>query len=199
MQRNPMIALAALIGSSVIAAMACFPDVTFSAGSGGTQSSSGTGMPTPGSSGTATTASAGGTGGHTTTTSTAVSSSTSTSGTGCPSGKPCDCDGDNDNAHTPECNYDGGDCNDHDPLVSSKQTMFFTQPGSHGWDYNCDGIITPEYPDPINCLMCKSTYQWTGLGGVPGCGDAGTYGLCEAGVIGCFEKDEPGVLIQGCH
>jgi hypothetical protein len=136
--------------------------------------------------------------------STSSSSSTSTTSSGCvdPS-QPCDCDGDGDNANTPECDQDGGDCNDHDPLVNSKQTMWFTQPGSNGWDYNCDNVSEFEYPDFLSCgalSACdSSTQKWTGGQPEPGCGEMGQYGTC-AGIVffHCYEQAQ-GMRAQGCH
>jgi hypothetical protein len=113
---------------------------------------------------------------------------------------PCDCDGDGDNAATEECDFDGGDCNDHDPLVNSKQTMWFTTPGSNGWDYNCDGKDEYEYTDPLSCGFANcdtSTQKWTGS--APDCGQAGPYATCSGNVIICNDGPVLGMRTQGCH
>jgi hypothetical protein len=98
---------------------------------------------------------------------------------------------------------DGGDCNDHDPLVNSKQTAWFTQPGSHGWDYDCSGASEFEFTDFLSCgvfTSCDmSTDKWTSGQPTPGCGEMAQYGTC-AGilVLHCYEQAQ-GMRAQGCH
>jgi hypothetical protein len=130
-----------------------------------------------------------------------------TTGNGCLPGDvgkdPCDCDGDGDKANTMECDYDGGDCNDHDPLVNSKQTGWFTQMGSHGWDYNCDGQEEYEYPDTLSCdlFTCNtSTDEWSG-GSTPDCGQMGPYAVCNLSFSfnPCAPGPNQGMRTQGCH
>jgi len=143
-----------------------------------------------------------GTGGSVASTASSSSSSSSSSGIGCVDpANPCDCDGDGDNANTPECGFDGGDCNDHDPLVNSKQTMWFDVPGSNGWDYDCDGKDEYEYPDTLICKPqgCDtSTQKWSG-GSVPDCGQMGPYATCTGNMITCVDGQNLGVRTQGCH
>jgi len=116
---------------------------------------------------------------------------------------PCDCDGDGDKANTAECDNDGGDCNDHDPDVNSQQTKWFTQMGSNGWDYNCDGQAEYQYPDTLSCSITScdtSTNEWSG-GSTPGCGESGPYAVCvwSFSFTPCNSGSDQGMRIQGCH
>ena len=110
--------------------------------------------------------------------------------------------GDGDNANTPECGYDGGDCNDSDPLVNSHQTMWFDKQGSNGWDYNCDGNDEYEYVDMLSCSIWNfacdtSTQKWSG-GSLPDCGQTAPYGTCQSGFLSCNGQDL-GMRVQSCH
>lgn len=130
----------------------------------------------------------------------ASSSSTSSSGGCVDAGNPCDCDGDGDNAQTPECDFDGGDCNDHDPLVNSKQKKWFYDAGSNGWDYNCSNSVEFEHTGPIHCpvvIPCNVPPQY--LAAPPSCGEAGAYAVCVQMGFGCVSSNEKGLLTQGCH
>lgn len=184
MKRALLLTVGVIAGAGVIAAVACtFPDVGFKSGVGGQ--------------GTAT---ASGSGGQA-----ASSAASSSAGTGgslpCGDAGPCDCDGDGDRAESPACG--GGDCNDHDPLVSSKQKGFFVDAGSHGYDYNCSGGDEFEITQTLDCkslLSCDTmTVKWQGS--VPGCGVPGTYGKCTTvsmPVPACAES-LMGTKRQGCH
>lgn len=122
-----------------------------------------------------------------------------TTGSGCLSpDNPCDCDGDGDNAATPEC--DGGDCNDDDPLVNSKQTMWFYDAGSNGWDYDCNKNIEFEHTGPIQCPLlvpCAGPPQY--IDAPPSCGEMGGYAECVPKGVGCVASNQQGLLTQGCH
>jgi hypothetical protein len=178
-------------------------------GGGATSSSSTSGGGHSTSSTTSTTSTTSGGGATTTTTSsssTTASSSSSASSSGyvcVDGGDPCDCDGDGDKADTAECNHDGGDCNDHDPLVNSKQTRWFDTPGSNGWDYNCDGKGEYQYTTQILCqvLTCDGTDEnW--IGNIPACGDSGQYGTCSLTwdiIIPSCNPQAAGMRVQGCH
>jgi hypothetical protein len=174
--------------------LACFPDVTFS-GSGG-----GSGTQAPSSTGKGASSSSGGTGAQTTTSATSTSASTTTASSGatCPSGKPCDCDGDGYTAATQQCDFDGGDCDDHDPDVHPNQTAWFTQPDKMGnYRYNCVNSVVYEYNKVIDCVLsCDTTTpQWQNT--VPGCGTTAPYYVCANG-IPCTNSLQ-GMLTQGCH
>ena len=167
------------------------PDTTSSGGS----TASGSGTTT--SSTTTTT---------TTTTSTTTSSTTTTTTTNdcVDPNNLCDCDGDGDNATTPECALDGGadsgDCDDHDPQVNSKQTMWFQQMGPNGWDYNCNNKIEFEHTGPIQCPLlvpCDGPPQY--IDAPPSCGEVGAYATCVQKGVGCVPSNQQGLLTQGCH
>jgi hypothetical protein len=181
--------LAATAGLGTALAVACtFPEIEFinvyvsSSGSAGGPSSGATGT---GGTGGSTSSSVGGGGAGGSTSSTTSATSTTASGTGgalpC-DGSPCDCDGDGDKAATAECNFDGGDCNDHDPVVSSKQTKYFTDAGSNGYDFNCSKGEEFEITGVLTCTSTLNdcditTLRWEGA--VPGCGESGMYGVCQ--------------------
>ena len=203
MKRDRLLTVGVIAGAGVIAAVACtFPDVGFKSGAGG---AGGQGTATAAT----TTATASGSGGHavsnassTSIASTAASSSAGTGGVfSCGDAGPCDCDGDGDPAKTSACG--GGDCNDHDPLVSPKQKGFFADAGSHGYDYNCSGGNEFEITQTLDCkslLSCDTmTVKWHGS--VPDCGVQGTYGTCttvSVPVPACAEN-LTGTKRQGCH
>src|SRR5262249_43755832 len=90
---------------------------------------------------------------------------------------PCDCDTDQDYSNGPGCPKDGGDCDDHDYYVNSKQTGWFNDAGPNNWDYNCDGTMTRETP-ALNCVgvLCGSPTQGYQTD-VP-CGMSGDLGTC---------------------
>lgn len=170
-----------------------FKDETDTTSTAATTSSSGT------SSSTSTTSTT-----STTTTSTTTTSTTSTTPECVDPANPCDCDGDGDNAATPECTLDGGadggDCDDNDPQVSSKQTMWFQQAGANGWDYNCNGKIEFEHTGPIQCPLlvpCAGPPQY--IDAPPSCGETGAYATCVQKGFGCVASNQQGLLTQGCH
>jgi hypothetical protein len=219
MQRKLVIALGGVLAGGVLAAAACFPDVTFRGAGGGGGSgtqpsshsgSSSSGKPSSSSGGTGghptttSTPSTGSTGGHPTTTSTTSTTIIVDADAGCDSGKPCDCDGDGYNAATPECNHDGGDCDDHDALVHPGQMMWFTTPSEHGlWDYNCNGAKEYEIPSTLSCTGVTScdpnTTAWHGTT-VPDCGMSGQAGVCMAyGLTSLMCKEALSGATQGCH
>ncbi len=183
-------------GSGKTTASSTHASASASGAGGGGTGGAGTGGGSTGGAGTG----GAGTGGS----SSSASSASSSSGNGCVDpAQPCDCDGDGDNANTAECDYDGGDCNDHDPLVNSKQTMWFDTPGTNGWDYNCDGNAEYQYTDMLDCSIWNftcdtSTQKWDTGGSPPGCGESGAYGTCMAGFFSCNGGDL-GMRVQGCH
>ena len=135
--------------------------------------------------------------GTTSSNSSSGSSGSTTSSGGCVD--PCDCDGDGDNAQTAECDFDGGDCDDHDPQVSSKQTRWFYDAGANGWDYDCNAVVEFEYAGPIQCPLvapCDGPAQY--LGAPPNCGEADAYALCVQDGFGCVAQQQ-GLMTQGCH
>jgi hypothetical protein len=131
----------------------------------------------------------GGTGASGTASSTAASSTHAASGTAASStaastggtgGSCCDCDGDSYHSKA-LCGAD--DCDDHDPLVHPGQTTYFATPSQNpnvGWDYDCDGKLDQEFPNPINCaLLAGNCDAGVGFfGSVPPCGQTGAWGNC---------------------
>jgi hypothetical protein len=108
----------------------------------------------------------------------------------------CDVDGDGYLAKGAPCF--GTDCCDIDSDVHPGQTQYFTTPSQCGnYDYDCDGIATPEYA-VANC-------QWVGLG----CTGDGFVDITACGVIASFEvctstsaltcSASVGSLIQACR
>ncbi|MFO0553759.1 MAG: hypothetical protein U0271_35575 [Polyangiaceae bacterium] len=77
--------------------------------------------------------------------------------------------------------FDGdGDCDDDNDNVHPGQATFFTtgdanfSPGSVAyWDYDCDGLVLPEYEPACNTLTQTVGLQGVGTG-IEGCGDTGT-------------------------
>jgi hypothetical protein len=185
-----------LVAGAVLAAAACFPDVMFSgSGGSGTQAATSSGSSSSGHT------SSTGTGGHMTTTSTTTILDIDA---GCDSGKPCDCDGDGHNAATPECNFDGGDCDDHDPMVHPGQpNNWFTTQSIHGlWNYNC-GPIEYEYTFQLGCgtgVGCDTTTKgWSSKAAIPGCGMSSNYGTCMGLTLLTCSENISGPMTQGCH
>jgi hypothetical protein len=85
----------------------------------------------------------------------------------------CDVDGDGYLARGAPCF--GNDCCDTDSYVHPGQTQYFTSPSLCGnYDYDCDGIATPEYA----VADCK----WVGLG----CTGDGFVDITPCGVIASF-------------
>jgi hypothetical protein len=89
----------------------------------------------------------------------------------------CDLDKDNDGFH------ESVDCYDNNADAYPGQTQYFTvptQPLFGTYDFNCDGINEPEYPDVSYCIDsiyvgCYPTVRWEGS--VPSCGQAGEFAV----------------------
>ena len=81
--------------------------------------------------------------------------------------------------------------------------MFFTTPsgiGPSGYDYDCDGVATRQYPSAGNCIdagSCVLVPGWNpGSGSIPACGvSAGFVMGCSSG---CFVGSSP-PLTQACR
>jgi hypothetical protein len=193
--------LAALAAWGWLAAIACtFPAIGFK----GDTSSGGSGGATTSASSSPSSASAATSGGGATATAASSTEAASSGAASSSSGEPpcgdagsCDCDGDGDKAKS--CG--GGDCNDHDPLVRSTQTAWFTDAGSNGWDYNCNGKDDYEITTVLNCtngLECDTTtVGWHGS--VPDCGVMGQYGTCKIPAALQCAENITGSQRQGCH
>jgi hypothetical protein len=78
----------------------------------------------------------------------------------------------------------GEDCDDHDPLVHPGQTSYFTKPAknSQTYDYNCNSLAEPRWPDEEDCAYDPKTGGCTGegwVGIVPRCGATGFFAKCQ--------------------
>jgi hypothetical protein len=113
-----------------------------------------------------------------------------------PGPSSCDVDGDGYLAKGAPCF--GNDCCDTDANVHPGQTKYFTGPSQCGsYDYDCDGIATPEYA-VANC-------QWVGLGctgdgfvDITPCGDTASFSVCAStSALTCSAS--VGSLTQGCR
>jgi hypothetical protein len=85
------------------------------------------------------------------------------------------------------------DCDDFEPLAFPGQSEFFTEARqSGGYDYNCDGVETPELDTSAggDCYWDWFSCEGTGwYGGVPACGAEGIWHVCSADGIECRESD----------
>ncbi|HEY8041540.1 MAG TPA: hypothetical protein VIF15_17155 [Polyangiaceae bacterium] len=92
-------------------------------------------------------------------------------------GVVCDQDGDGHLAAGSICG--GDDCCDSDAEVHPGQTSYFaTQSACGGFDYDCDGKLSPQF-GPVSCQW--STFSCSGDGfaaPVPVCGAFGTFSSC---------------------
>jgi hypothetical protein len=100
----------------------------------------------------------------------------------------CDCDGDGDKAKGKTgCGGSGGDCDDGDPRRNSKVTSFLPDvPVGHAGDWDCNGTVTKEYPEGINCasyLTLTTGCTQQGYKGTPACGTTATLVQCKAGPL----------------
>jgi hypothetical protein len=139
----------------------------------------------------------------TSTTSTTGTTSTSTStvtGTG---GACCDCDGDE---YRSEALCGADDCDDHDPLVHPGQTMYFATASPNpnvGFDYNCDGLPEPQFPNAIHCNLLTISNGDAGVGfldTVPPCGMTGSWGNCvPSTILTCAENVIDSARVCACH
>lgn len=119
-------------------------------------------------------------------------SSASSSGAG---GQSVDCDVDGDTVKGPQCN--GLDCDDGDDRAHPGQTTYFSdlaRKTKGGWDFNCDGKDTPQFPKAVPCNaagQCPFTNVYVGAL-PPACGQAGVFGSCDTALLSC----KPGTLMS---
>lgn len=99
----------------------------------------------------------------------------------------CDCDGDGDKAKDKTGCGGGGDCDDGDPRRNSKVTSFLSDvPVGHAGDWDCNGTVTKEYAEGINCasyLTLTTGCSQQGYKGTPACGTTATLVQCKAGPL----------------
>lgn len=78
----------------------------------------------------------------------------------------------------------GKDCDDDDPLVHPGQTSYFTKPAKNTqkYDYNCNNLGEPQFPNEESCAYDPKTGGCTGegwVGIVPQCGKTGFFVTCK--------------------
>lgn len=118
--------------------------------------------------------------------------------TGCPD--KCDCDEDGVRSDNPTCPDAGLDCNDLDPFIPH-DGFVASKPNGHDGDWNCDGVVTKQFPVNMNCgLLAKCNAA--GFTGDPPCGTAGPFVRCKnlalplPGLL--CETAATETVIQGC-
>jgi hypothetical protein len=110
----------------------------------------------------------------------------------------CNCDGDDAASEAGTCG--GNDCNDLDPFIPHDGYVK-SKPVGHSGDWNCDGIVTKQFPVNVDCGLlanCKTA----GFTGDPACGTAGEFVTCKelaiplSGVL--CQKGATETVIQAC-
>jgi hypothetical protein len=90
-----------------------------------------------------------------------------------------------------------GDCADQDPRVNPGQTEFQTTVGDNGFDFNCDGSNTKEYPNQVSCVLSGGTCTGSGwVEVVPDCGSPGQLAICQKKANECEQVVQQ--QTQGC-
>lgn len=69
------------------------------------------------------------------------------------------------------------DCSDLSSNMRPGQTNYYTIGIGQSFDYNCDGVETPRDTKTQACAGITCTAGW--VGAAPGCGQIGTFGLCN--------------------
>jgi len=92
------------------------------------------------------------------------------------------------------------DCDDAEPRAFPGQAEWQTTPGAGGrWDFNCDGIVEPQFPDGNgSCRFIVATCSGTRnawMGPAPACGETGQL------LLGCDAACQPLTegRVQGCR
>ena len=102
---------------------------------------------------------------------------------------------------------DGGDdCDDEDPRAHPGVTAFLTDlpTAKTKGDWNCDGIVTMQYPSNLSCAALSqgaACSAISGFTGAPACGEAGAFDLCAQGGLGLLScaVGSSTVKPQGCR
>lgn len=139
-------------------------------------------------------------------------------GSDCVGDPECDCDGDGDLSQA----CDGGDCDDRNPDVNSKNQNFrdAAPPGDtdelfHNGDWNCDEVVERQYEAGVKCSgVLNGDYPLhqaeplcgarMGFSNDPGCGEVGSFVECKPGPVvdsvvkTCVEKQTSNVA-RGCR
>ena len=107
----------------------------------------------------------------------------------------CDQDGDGWLSMGPGCN--GEDCCDSDPDAHPGQTSFFTR-ANHcdSFDYDCDGVVVPEYGQ-VSCQLAFASCTGDGFDQPQACGVSASFEHCAPGLLSCFTMNE--TKTQGCR
>lgn len=113
----------------------------------------------------------------------------------------CDCDGDGDKAKGKTSCTGGNDCDDGDPKRNSKVTTFLPDvPVGHAGDWDCNGTVTKEYTEGINCasyLTLTTGCTQQGYKGTPACGTMATFVRCKAGPLtNCVDDTTSSVIVK---
>jgi hypothetical protein len=112
-----------------------------------------------------------------------------------PEAVDCDEDGDGWLAIGGGCN--GEDCCDSDPNAHPDQTSFFTRAdGCGSFDYDCDGVIHPEYGQ-VSCQLAIASCTGDGFDQPQACGVTASFEHCAPGLLTCFTMNE--AKTQGCR
>lgn len=113
------------------------------------------------------------------------------------SGDPCDQDGDGHRAMGPTCG--GDDCCDADPNVYPGQTAYFTTPTAcGGYDYDCDGVATPQY-GLASCQSSVLSCSGDGFNQVTACGVEAPFSVCASSGLLSPCTASVGTLTQACR
>lgn len=99
----------------------------------------------------------------------------------------CDCDKDDAASEAGTCG--GNDCNDLDPFIPH-DGFVSSKPVGHSGDWNCDGVVTKQFPVNLNCGLLANCSA-AGFTGDPPCGTSGEFVTCKNLAIPL-----PGVLCQ---
>lgn len=94
--------------------------------------------------------------------------------TGC---DPCDCDDDDAKSEAGACGAGGTDCNDLDPFIPH-DGFVASKPNGHSGDWNCDGVVTKQFPVNLNCGLLANCSA-AGFSGDPPCGAGGMFVRCK--------------------
>lgn len=115
-----------------------------------------------------------------------------------PDAPSCDTDGDGDGVPSEACG--GADCDDTDPRVNPNADFVDEPPpaGKNG-DWNCDGVVTKQFDENLDCSTFTPDECPTHVGFVTkaACGELFNSVACYVSQGACIAKVE-GLRKQGC-
>jgi hypothetical protein len=118
--------------------------------------------------------------------------------TGC---NKCNCDGDkaNTNDAASGCATLGNDCNDLDPFIPH-DGFVASEPNGHSGDWDCDGVVTKQFPVNIDCGLLANC-SGSGFSGDPACGTSGPFVTCKPSLLPLVlcETKSTETVVQGCR